>query len=197
MESILGIFTSQYSDSSANLYSLGGEIGERLSLDKTKKFFSPLNEYEATNGSIDYRVLYVKNISQKQEIVINTPFIYLNHKYVFKREIFRQEDLTKIKLNLYVPSYLQKNQTHPLILSNGRFLDTSISFNGINNIRTFVNKETNVRNYGVKIFLDNLKLEYNEFFPIIIERTVFGPVPFVANFDFYIFAKYSTTMGSL
>lgn len=187
MTSALGFFTSIHSEPNSRLKSLGGELFSRIENSGNNSFFDYINEYESTNGSKDYRVIYIKNISNIRGVTVNSPFISLSHLYTEKREIFRREDLTKVRLNFFVPTYINKNEPHPNIYSNGEFYDGR-------NLDRIIFNDTNIRYYGNKVFLDFLNLKNNEYFPIIIERTILNPVPFIRNFRFKLYAKYSVTM---
>lgn len=185
----LGFFTSKYKDPNNSINSLGGTIYSRLVENVTGEIFSPVNEYDSTNRFIDYRVLYVKNISRKQGVVVNSPLISINHMYINKQEVFNAQDLYRVKINLFAPiSYSKINQEHPKIFTNGEFIDQN-EFIG-----DFTIQNTNPRYYGRSILLDTINLKTNEYFPIILERVIETPVPFVNKFSFKLTAKYTVTM---
>lgn len=187
MTSGLGIFTSEHSEPGTDLTSLGGSLFSRLDNSGLSSFFDHVNEYESTNGFNDYRVIYIKNISNIPGVTINSPFVSISHMYEKKQELLKRRDLTKVRINLFVPTYSQVNEPHTKIYSNGETYDGR-------NLSVLIFDNINERYYGNRVFLDFLKLKNNEFFPIIVQRTVDGPVPFINNFSFKISAKYSVSM---
>lgn len=183
----IGFFSSQYKDENSNVLSLGGGIYSRLVGSTKGEIFSPVNEYDSTNSSIDYRVIYIKNITNKQSLLVTSPTISVEHFYPNKREILNLQDLYRVRLNLFVPTYAYKNQDHDKIYSTGVFVSRNRSIN------EYIISNTNPRYYGRTVFLDFLSLGINDYFPVIVERIIKGPVPFINNFSFSLSAKYTVT----
>lgn len=185
----LGFFTSKNKDINSPITCLGEEPFSRIDKRVLGEIFSSVNEYDSTNRSIDYRVIYIKNISRKRGVVVNTPVISIDHLYVNKQEVFKLQDLYRVKINIFVPRvYAKKNENHKKIFSNGQFS------NQYEFISTFIADNQNPRYYGRSVFLDFLNLKTTEFYPIILERVIEAPVPFVPNFNFKLNAQYSVTM---
>lgn len=185
----LGFFTSRYKDPNSSINSLGGEVYSRISEDLLGQIFSPVNEYNSTNRSVDYRVIYVKNISRKQGVIVNSPVVSVDHMYVNKQEVFKLQDLYRVRINLFAPlNYISVNSTHPKIFTNGEFVEQQ-EF-----VSDFILENSNPRYYGRSILLDEINLKTNDFFPLILERVITSPVPFVNKFSFKITAKYTITM---
>lgn len=194
MSESLGFFTSRYGDLGANLISLGGEIDSYISQNSENfQIFNPVNEFNSTNNLVDYRILYIKNISNKQSnsknLVLQNPVLTVNKEYEKKLEVLRREDVYRISVNLFVPTYLNVNEQHPKIFSNGIFLD-----NERYAIGNYIFQNTNDRYYGSRVYLDKIILKSNDYFPIVIQRIISGPVPFIKNFSFSISAKYTSVL---
>lgn len=187
MASALGFFSSIENEREGKLTSLGGQLAERIDNSGNSLIFNPANEFSSTNSSVDYRVIYIKNISRLENVIVSSPFVYVDHEYLKKREIFGIQDVRRVFINFYVPTYAEKNKLHPKIFSNGQIYTGQ-------DLRNLIYDNDNTRYYGRKVFLDFLELKFNEFFPLIVERTIYGPVPFVKNFDFKLYSKYSVIM---
>lgn len=185
----LGFFTSRYKDPNTSVGCLGGEVYSMIVKDTIGEIFSPINEYYSTNTYIDYRVIYIKNIARKQGVIISSPSISVDHIYLKKQEIFRVQDLYRVRVNLFAPiSYAGVNYMHPKIFTNGEFIQEN-KFIG-----DFTIENTNPRYYGRSILLDSVSLKTNEYYPVVLERVIKGPVPFIKNFSFKLTAKYTVTL---
>lgn len=188
MNEILGFFTSQYRDSKRSVNSLGGSVYSQITENTKGEIFSPVNEFDSTNNSIDYRIIYIKNIARKNGVVVQSPRLYIDHLYQNKQEILGIQDVYRIGLRIFVPTYINVNEEHSKIFTNGEFLDSSKVLGEL----AFSN--TNPRYYGKSVFLDFVNLKTGDFFPIILERTISSPVPFIYNFSFKLGAKYTVTL---
>ena len=189
MAGILSLYTSAYQEPRNGLHSLGGAPFHKLvNTDIENNVFSNLSPYESTNVGEDYRIIYAVNTSPTP---VGISVILLSVEYLLNDQEAKasQRYLMNCRINLFIPPYADINYTHPTITTDGTVKSEFNNFNPTK-MQDVINTNKGINNYGPYILLDK-PLAQGEYFPIVLQRRITGPINYIKNFKVNLSSSYT------